>query len=263
MLRSGRILLPILLSLLSAHAQHSPKEDSATPLPAAYRDRLDSAEQAIVVTTSGWNDLAGTLVRFEKHAGKWRQVSKQVPVVVGRSGLGWDALIDRVRESDGPQKKEGDGRSPAGIFSITTLYGFDATRPTSKLPYRAIASDTECVDDSKSRLYNKITARRDIQAPDWNSSEKMRTVDVYRLMAVVDYNNRQMPGAGSCIFLHIWSGPELGTAGCTAMDANDLRAVVDWLDPKKHPVLIQFPSSIYRELEEPWYLPSLPLTGQP
>jgi D-alanyl-D-alanine dipeptidase len=83
----------------------------------------------------------------------------------------------------------------------------------------------------------------------------MRTIDVYRLMAVVDYNDRKVPGAGSCIFLHIWSGPGKGTAGCTAMDEKNLQILADWLDENKHPVLIQFPASTYQLLRNSWQLP--------
>jgi L,D-peptidoglycan transpeptidase YkuD (ErfK/YbiS/YcfS/YnhG family) len=83
----------------------------------------------------------------------------------------------------------------------------------------------------------------------------MRTIDVYRLMAVVDYNDRKVSGAGSCIFLHIWSGPGKGTAGCTAMDEKNLQILADWLDENKHPVLIQFPASTYQLLRNSWQLP--------
>jgi hypothetical protein len=40
----------------------------------------------------------------------------------------------------------------------------------------------------------------------------------YALGAVVAHNSTPpVPGAGSCIFLHVWESPVTPTAGCTAM----------------------------------------------
>jgi len=220
--------------------------------PVPYLDRLTQATQAIVVTTPDWDSVDGTLLRFEKHDGQWLSVGDKFPVVVGKSGLGWDALVPPT-DTNSPVKKEGDGRSPAGIFAITELGGFNSSRPNARILYFPITENTECVDDVKSRSYNKVTNR--IATSDWDSSEKMRTIDVYRLMAIVDYNDRKLPGAGSCIFLHIWSGPGRGTAGCTAMQEKDLQDIADWLDAKQHPVVVQFPAPVYQRLRKLWQLP--------
>ena len=67
---------------------------------------------------------------------------------------------------------------------------------------------------------------------------KMRDVQQYRRGAVVQYNTPATPGAGSCIFLHIWSGPSKGTAGCTAMSAENLDVLLRWLDPASNPRLL-------------------------
>jgi D-alanyl-D-alanine dipeptidase len=253
-----RVLLLLLITTsVGADAQQNHRgneKPSEFKVPVAYRDRLSKATQAVVVSTPDWNNVDGTLVRFEKHNGQWRQIGEKTPVVVGKSGLGWDALVAPV-DAASTTKREGDGRSPAGIFAISELGGFDSSRSLTKMSYRQITESTECVDDVKSRSYNKVTDRNAKPSPDWDSSEKMRTIDVYRLMAVVDYNDRKVPGAGSCIFLHIWSGPGKGTAGCTAMDEKNLQILADWLDENKHPVLIQFPASTYQLLRNSWQLP--------
>jgi D-alanyl-D-alanine dipeptidase len=241
------------------HADAQQKEqrsDNRTKfkVPAVYRDRLSHASQAIVVTTSDWNSVNGSLVRFEQHNGRWQQVGDKFPIVVGKSGLGWDALVPPT-DSTSPMKEEGDGRSPAGIFVISELGGFAPPRPDSRMPYVQITENTECVDDVKSSSYNKVTDRSATPHPDWDSAEKMRTIDVYRLLGVVDYNDHKVPGAGSCIFLHIWGGPGNGTAGCTAMDEMNLQDLANWLDADKHPVLIQFPGPTYRLLRNSWQLP--------
>src|SRR6185369_10946688 len=154
------------------------KERFAVNGSGVYAGLLRNSQQAIVVTTPSWNSVDGTLSRFEKVNGKWQIVENSWPVVVGKSGLGWDGAGSR-RSGVGPVKKEGDGRSPAGVFPITELFGFADQMIGAKLPYRQLTDSIECVDDVKSAQYNKIVDRSKIAAPDWNSSEKMKTVDVY------------------------------------------------------------------------------------
>jgi L,D-peptidoglycan transpeptidase YkuD (ErfK/YbiS/YcfS/YnhG family) len=75
---------------------------------------------------------------------------------------------------------------------------------------------------------------------DWDSNEAMmRHGKLYELGAFIANNPKNVPGDGSCIFMHVWPGPGQGTAGCTAMSVGDLQRVLLWLDPEKHPCLVQ------------------------
>lgn len=257
------LLLLIAIAFMPADAQKKkttkkpapkPATTSPFPLPEPYRDIFANAQQALLVTVPGWNSVDGTLRRFEKQDGKWQEVGEKFPIVVGKSGLGWDGITDPPSASGQPIKKEGDGRSPSGIFKITELFGFEPGLE-AQMPYRPLTEFTECVDDASSQAYNQIVDRREIPHPDWNSSEKMRTIDVYRIGGVVDYNSPKIPAAGSCIFLHIWKGPSHGTAGCTAMEEDHVKELAGWLDEKKHPVLIQLPQPLYERVRELWQLP--------
>jgi zinc D-Ala-D-Ala dipeptidase len=198
-------------------------------------DPLAGSLQAIVVTTDERAATTGTLRRFERDGpdGRWREVGGVVRVVVGAKGL---APVG--------EKREGDGRAPAGVHSLGTAFGFDASADF-RIPYRQLNSTTECVDDSASRYYNQIVDRGEVPAVDWSSSEKMRAVDQYRWGIVVNYNTPAAPQRGSCIFLHIWSGPSSSTAGCTAMKQEDLATVLRWLDPTANPRLVQFTRDDY------------------
>ena len=237
------------------HTSAKPSKPDAAAIPEPYREILQKTEQAIVVTTPGWNVVDGSLIRYEKQDGKWKQVGDKIPIVVAKNGLGWDALIELPSASGEPVKKEGDGRSPAGVFKIPELFGFDPESPDAKMPYHPLTEYTECVDDVNSRSYNQVVDLDKMSGKDWDSSEKMRTIEVYLHGAVVDYNPAKIPGAGSCIFLHIWKGSGRGTAGCTAMEEDNLKSVLGWLDEKKNPVLIQFPAPLYQRIRESWQLP--------
>jgi D-alanyl-D-alanine dipeptidase len=220
---------------------------------------LGSSRQVIAVTTPSWSATTGTLQRFERVGEQWRRVGSPIPVVVGRSGLGWGAgLQTQAQMAGSPTKQEGDGRSPAGVFSIGAAFGYDADKPAwMKLPYVPLTSATECVDDSDSSYYNSVVDRVPTQSAGWKSSEKMRQIAQYRWGVIVNQNVDRTPGAGSCIFLHIWNGPADPTAGCTAMQQSDLEEIIRWVDPSASPLFVALPVSEYERLRRSWQLPPL------
>jgi D-alanyl-D-alanine dipeptidase len=214
--------------------------------------------QLLVVTTPAWDSVSGTLQRYARADARapWRAEGAPVPIVVGQSGLAWgDGALGGRRD---PHKREGDGRAPAGRFPLGTAFGFapPAEMDQVRLPYRQLADGTECVDDPASVHYNTVVDRGAARRVDWTSSEKMRAIDLYRLGVVVRYNASPVRrGRGSCIFLHIWRAAGSPTSGCTAMPAGDLETVVRWLDPARHPVLVQLPAAEYARLRGAWGLP--------
>ncbi|MCC7033189.1 MAG: L,D-transpeptidase family protein [Acidobacteria bacterium] len=219
---------------------------------------LAGARQLILVVTPGWDDVQGQLRRFEREGPgqPWRPVGQAGTIVVGRNGTAWDPLASPV--VPGPRKAEGDGRSPAGVFALGRAFGFAPAADAAwlKLPYLPVVEGIECVDDPASTVYNQIVDRRRVQSPDWKSSERMRDVgEAYRWGVVVHYNTPAVAKRGSCIFLHIGGEGGRGTAGCTAMPATDLRAVMEWLDPGRAPVLVQLPAAAYEKLKGEWVLP--------
>ncbi len=239
---------------------------------AAGAEAFAHSTQMIVVTTPNWDVVEGRLQRFERanaHAA-WRPAGEQIPIVVGKSGLGWGiglAAVDAsVRAAQEPVKREGDGKSPAGIFDLGTAFGYAAQAlPGLKFPYLTLTPSIECVDDTGSKYYNRIVDRSAV-TPDWNSSEHMRnTGESYRWGIVVDHNgtvagrNRNAPvaGGGSCVFMHIWHSSDQGTAGCTAMTQANLEALMLWLDPARKPLLVQLPEAAYARLAVRWKLPGL------
>jgi L,D-peptidoglycan transpeptidase YkuD (ErfK/YbiS/YcfS/YnhG family) len=222
--------------------------------------------QMIVVTTADWDAVAGRLERYERATPgkKWKAVGRSFAVVVGKSGLAWGSGIVPVAASlagaSDPVKKEGDGRAPAGVFRLTTAFGYAAeAQPGWKMPYLRLTGSVECVDDTNSRFYNRVLDRGTV-APDWNSSEHMlRPDELYRWGVVVDHNSSPTrPGAGSCIFLHIWRGSGIGTVGCTAMPREQLESLLGWLDPRRQPLLVELPASEYKRARRLWHLPAWP-----
>jgi D-alanyl-D-alanine dipeptidase len=228
---------------------------------------LRTSTQILVVTTQDWNVVDGTMQAYERPQARkrWKAAGDPIPIVVGKNGLGWGAGVASARDAGrlgklGPIKKEGDGKSPAGIFRLSTAFGYAAQGlPGWKMPYMSLTPSVECVDDARSKFYNHVLDRATV-APDWNSSEQMLRPDgLYRWGLMVDHNTEPViAGGGSCIFLHLWLGNGQGTTGCTAMAQEQLEGVLARLDPARRPLLVQLPRAQYKKLRRHWKLPALP-----
>ena len=206
-----------------------------------------ASTQALLVSSSAWSDAEGRLQRWRRGpGGGWQAVGAPISVSLGRSGMGWGLGLHR--RAAGPTKREGDGRSPAGVFRLGAAFGYAAAPPAGvTVPYRAADERDYFVDDVASEDYNRWRRIKDEDVNDpkarWASCERMRRADdLYELGMIVEHNQGCVPGAGSAIFLHVWRAPGAPTSGCTAMAREDLLEVLRWLDPVAAPVLVQAPS---------------------
>lgn len=222
--------------------------------PSALLDSVELPEnttQIMLVETDSWQSSTGELRTFSKSHQGWVPVGKEVPVTLGRNGLAWGRGLHR-KAAQGPQKKEGDGKAPAGIFSLGTAFGYAVEPPAAvKLPYRQATAEDFYVDDPNSSEYNHWVRVRSGSSASWKSAEAMKRDDeLYELGVVVEQNESPViRGRGSAVFIHIWRGPGAATAGCTAMSKENLLALMRWLDPKHNPLLIQVPRSEIKNIK--------------
>lgn len=130
------------------------------------------------------------------------------------------------RNGAADDKREGDGKTPTGIYEIHRVFGFSPHR--SKMPTIGITKDDVWVDDPKSEFYNTLQK----SGGDWTSSEDMK-IAPYEYGLVVEYNTQNpVPNAGSAIFMHIGDAP---TSGCVSTSRNNIRYILEWLNPDKYP----------------------------
>lgn len=132
-------------------------------------------------------------------------------------------------------KREGDKRTPAGIFRLGFAFGREET-PNPDYPFRAVTQESFWVDDPDSRFYNQWVEGE--AERDWSSAERLaNSPTAYALAVVVEYNYGQEaePGKGSAIFLHVGDEP---TSGCIALEKADLTALVQWLDEDASPRIV-------------------------
>ncbi len=200
----------------------------------------EDTTQLIKVTTKGWNTKDGILQRYEKDKkGEWIKVGEPINVVLGRNGLGWGLGLNTIPKGAKYIKKEGDGRSPAGLFRLGNGFGYQEFK--INFPYEKYNKNDLCVDDSKSKFYNTIIDKTKVKK-DYNSFEHMKLKNnLYKYGITVQHNPNNIPQSGSCIFIHIKSPSGKGTAGCTAMRESKIIKILKWLDVKKNPLLLQLP----------------------
>ena len=135
-------------------------------------------------------------------------------------------------------RREGDGTTPIGVFSIgSTMYG-NAPNPGVHYPYVRLRCGSWWDEDSRSPRYNLFVQLHCGQRPPFNGarSEALWTeVAPYPSFAVIDFNEHRVPGLGSGIFLHADTGSP--TASCIALPLTDLDQVLAWLQPQDHPII--------------------------
>jgi L,D-peptidoglycan transpeptidase YkuD (ErfK/YbiS/YcfS/YnhG family) len=230
--------------------------------PRAPEPAWAAARQLVLVTTADWDATRGTLHLFERTSDGWRGTDA-FPVTIGRGGSAWG--IGLHPDQTGPRKREGDGRSPAGVFSIGTAFGYAPAAATG-LAYAPMDEGHWCIDDDASPLYNRIVDTRDVGAVAVAGSTEPMRRDLhaggdmrYALGFVIEHNPQHERGAGSCIFAHLWRDGGT-TAGCTAMAGDAMRRLLASLRADADPVFVLLPWPEYRRLQAAW---RLPLVAQP
>lgn len=200
-----------------------------------------NCRQVLYVTAADRQTTAAELQMLERTPTKdWQAAGTAIPARIGRNGMAWGHGEFALPAPVGWRiKKEGDGCAPAGVFRITQSFGAEPQPGWLKLPYLHCTAHHWGIDDVRSKHYNQIVDDRTV-ACDWTGPETMvPSIGCYKLGAVIAHNPSNTPGFGSCIFMHIWQGENVPTAGCTAMSEANLRKLLAWLDPHANPCLVQ------------------------
>ena len=136
------------------------------------------------------------------------------------------------------QKREGDGASPAGAWTMRRLlYRPDRLPPPETgLPLAAIAEDDGWCDDPQDSAYNQA-----VQLPYAASHERLwRDDEIYDLIVVLGHNDTPVrPGLGSAIFLHCARPDFTPTEGCVALERETLLHLLAGAKPGDRVVIEQ------------------------
>jgi L,D-peptidoglycan transpeptidase YkuD (ErfK/YbiS/YcfS/YnhG family) len=128
-------------------------------------------------------------------------------------------------------KREGDGATPMGLFTLCeVLYRADRIRrPCARFSIRPMRPSDGWCDDVRDGNYN-----RKVRLPYAARAENLWRDDrIYDVIIVLDHNRRpRSKGRGSAIFMHVVRPDYAPTAGCIALSLRDLTRLLGLLGPK-------------------------------
>lgn len=204
-----RASLPPVLALavgICFSTTSSAEPDAATPV----------AEQLIVVSAPSADATTGTLTAYERAGESWHAVFGPTHADLGEGGLG-EAVDDSFR-------------TPVGTFPLGQAFG-RLPNPGTAMPYFQ-ATDADWWDeDQDSPTYNTHVHADEIASQD--AENLYDSGPIYDYAVLVDHNPQRIPGKSAGIFLHVSDGTP--TWGCVAIDRDQMRSVLTWLNPVAKP----------------------------
>jgi L,D-peptidoglycan transpeptidase YkuD (ErfK/YbiS/YcfS/YnhG family) len=241
-----RLLTITLLSPLSLLA-------SPGPIPSQCRALL-------IAIPESWNSQKADIQLYRRTSATspWTNIGITTPAHLGRRGLAWGRGLHLPQE--GPQKREGDGKSPAGAFLLgNILYGYADQSGLPKWRYRKVTDRDLWIEDPTSTLYNRhlILSAHEPFPPE-HSYHLMRQDDpAHSLKLFIRHNAPPdvKPGSGSAIFFHLCRSQNSVTTGCTSMDEPAFRELLSSFLPKDEPIYVLLPRPDYDRLKASWKLP--------
>lgn len=197
-----KVVVPVTVTA----AAQAPQQGSA----AASLEAASQTDQIVLVDYTGGSKAVLSL--HEKVDGVWTEVLS-CNAYVGKNGIG--------------KTKEGDKKTPAGTYNLTTPFGIKAD-PGAQMPYTKVTKYHYWCGDSSSEYYNKLVDERKVDRKHTSSDEYLiKYKGVYNYCLFIDYNAEGTPHKGSCIFLHC-TGSNKYTAGCVAVPEKTMKKIVQW-----------------------------------
>jgi L,D-peptidoglycan transpeptidase YkuD (ErfK/YbiS/YcfS/YnhG family) len=202
---AGQLGLALLSLLLAVPAAADPATSPA-----------GQPTQWIVVGVPAANATTGTLTAFQRVDQQWKVVLGPTPAKVGELGVGPPA--------------DGVHRTPVGTFTFDQAFGRQP-HPGTKMPYFEATDQDWWDEDAGSPTYN--THVRGSGSPSSIAENLYDSGPVYDYAVNIAVNPQRIPGRVAGIFLHVSDGNP--TWGCVAIGRNEMRAVLNWLDPSASP----------------------------
>lgn len=141
----------------------------------------------------------------------------ETEALIGKNGLG--------------KTKEGDGKTPIGVFRFTNAFGI-LENPGTKMDYVQVSENHYWVDDGGSKYYNQFVSTDEVEK-DWTSAEHICEYgESYHYVLATSYNSECIPGRGSAVFLHCMSESAEATAGCVAVPEIYMQKIIKCVKPQ-------------------------------
>lgn len=212
------------LAVAPSAAAQTARTESAASGPCAkansgaVRFPVGLGGHVVFAVASGYGSSYATVTECARKAGRWHQILS-TPGRIGSKGY---APVG--------EKREGDGRSPSGSYSMNLAFG--EGDPGTALHYHKLLASNECwgstVGTPEYNRYFHGTCRDTDE-----DLVKTEQEGQYRQFAVINYNRPPdspiIPGDGSAIFLHINGAGS--TAGCVSVSEANVKFILRTLHP--------------------------------
>ncbi|MGW1724361.1 L,D-transpeptidase family protein [Streptomyces sp. NPDC002306] len=189
-----------------------PSATDPTRIPdvgARLQRRIPSgSRQVLAVYGDGKDSADSTAVLYAKRGSTWDR-TRDWPAHNGKKG--WTT-----------GHREGDGRSPVGVFTLSDAGGVLAD-PGSRLPYTRSAG---------------FAAPRWWARSHWHDFDYVIAIDYNRVKGTPpnDPTRPEGAGKGGGIWLHMDHGS--GTSACVSLSKSAMEYLLRTLDPDRHPVVV-------------------------
>lgn len=199
------------------------KEEPKKQLPAVAKTNIaENTDQIVTVVGTGGGSVK--VEYWKKSGGEWTS-SLSTNGFVGPGGITGN-------------KKEGDGKTPAGAFRLG--FAFGTSNPGTKMPYRAIKDDSYWISNVNDPDYNTWQNRDSSNSAD---EHLISYKDSYKYAMVINYNTHNpTKGAGSAIFLHVSNGSP--TLGCVSIPESHMVTLMKELKDSAQMIIVNSESDI-------------------
>lgn len=182
--------------------------------------------QLLIVKTVKGSRVKAKAQGFRWSNGQWKPATGWMDANIGRNGIG--------------KRRQGDERSPTGLFRLGMSFGSVPKPPGVSTSYIRTTSHDYWACDSRRSDYNTYQRYSGDPHSRWSSFERLR-IKPYKYVIDIGYNQSRTPWKGCAIFLHIWKGSGIGTAGCTALSEAGVLKLLRWRKPRSNPLILQSP----------------------
>ncbi|MGB3481032.1 MAG: L,D-transpeptidase family protein [Mycobacterium sp.] len=198
------VVLALMLATLSLAV---PGRVGAQPAPTTQR---------IVVSVPDASSPTGTLTAYQRTGDQWHAVLGPTHADLGEIGVG--APADDVF------------RTPIGTFPLGQSFG-RLPNPGTAMPYFQTTDEDWWDEEPESPTYNLHVHGE--QSPSDDAENLYDSGVIYDYAVLIEHNRHRIPGRSAGIFLHVTDGDP--TWGCVAIGHDEMRSVLNWLDPAAAP----------------------------
>ena len=183
--------------------------ETASPQWITELKAAEDADQLVIISGT-----KGSNARFSFHQkddeDNWHEILAS-SAYIGKKGWG--------------KKIEGDNKTPTGVYTFNMAFGI-ADDPGCEMGYTKINDSHYWVGDPESDFYNQFVSIDEEDAFDTELSEHLIDYPVaYKYCLNINYNEDNVPGKGSAIFLHCQTKNKF-TAGCVAIPENIMKELL-------------------------------------